>query len=397
MNKQGILRTILFAGIAVVMLGGLFFGLNKLDQKIGVVEVDEDDEYDYEDDNEIVLDGEIYTQDHRVKSYLFMGTDGSGNEEEKGPEYLGSMADFLLLLVVDEDEKKFGYIEINRDTITDVPMMDTSGNVSAYMPLQICCAHYYGGNKRQSCRNTVDAVSAFLGNVPINGYYSISMKDIAVINKAVGGVTVTLDEDLTDIDPTYTKGAVIDIKDNQAEKFVRSRMDVQDGENTSRMRRQKLYMDGLMAKIQSLGDQDPEAVIKAFEQIDKIAISDINMNVISKIVNNKAEYTDMGTLQITGTKDILVGVTDNLEHAAFYADEASVKEAVLALYPLKATGEKVEDDEDYDDEEYTDDYDDSDIEESEEAYEEDEISDDDEDWDEEDSEDDESEEESDEE
>lgn len=42
---------------------------------------------------------------HPVQTYLFIGTDKSGNEDASGEEYRGSMADALMLVVVDEEEK----------------------------------------------------------------------------------------------------------------------------------------------------------------------------------------------------------------------------------------------------------------------------------------------------
>ena len=51
---------------------------------------------------------------HPVQTYLFIGTDKSGNEDAEGEEYHGSMADALMLVVVDEEEKAYGILQLNR-------------------------------------------------------------------------------------------------------------------------------------------------------------------------------------------------------------------------------------------------------------------------------------------
>ena len=53
----------------------------------------------------VVLGDRQYILSHPVKTYLFMGTDASGNEDGVGDEYRGAMADVLMLLVIDEEEE----------------------------------------------------------------------------------------------------------------------------------------------------------------------------------------------------------------------------------------------------------------------------------------------------
>lgn len=83
--------------------------------------------------------------------------------------------------------------------------------------------------------------SSLLGDVDIDGYAMLNTDSIGVINSAVGGVTVTIPEDMTDVDPAFVSGAVVKLDDEQAEKFARARMKVGDGHNSSRMERQSLY------------------------------------------------------------------------------------------------------------------------------------------------------------
>lgn len=319
----------------------LYIGLQALDNR-DQLDLDDYDEDNLTADRDIVFDGMIYDFTHPVKSYLFIGTDNSGNENVKGDEYVGSMADFLLLLVVDEVEKKYGFIEVNRDTISDIPMMKNDGTVTTYAAAQLCNAHAYGRSKRMGCLNTVDAVSIFLKCVPIDGYYSLPMDSIGAMNDVLGGVTVTMEEDFTDIDASFTEGATVTLDGELAEKFIRSRMGVEDGENTSRMKRQRIYLNALFETIQKRNSEDQKFIAKVYKKMDEVATADINMNVVTKLAQHMDEYESLGILRIDGEVEKGDTLGDNCIHSEFYADEDSLKETILSIFPLENTGKESE-------------------------------------------------------
>ena len=68
------------------------------------------------------------------------------------------------------------------------------------------------------------------------------MSAIAVLNDAVGGVTVTVPEDFEDAGPEYKKGETLHLDGSQAESFVRWRNSEEDGSNNQRISRQKQYL-----------------------------------------------------------------------------------------------------------------------------------------------------------
>lgn len=48
----------------------------------------------------IKLDKTVYDMFDEFETYLIMGTDSSGNENASGDSYRGSMADFILLFII---------------------------------------------------------------------------------------------------------------------------------------------------------------------------------------------------------------------------------------------------------------------------------------------------------
>ena len=58
-----------------------------------------------------------------------------------------------------------------------------------------------------------------------NYYISMNMDAIAILNDAVGGVTVNVTDDFSAVDPSITKGEVT-LKGDQALTFIQTRKDV---------------------------------------------------------------------------------------------------------------------------------------------------------------------------
>lgn len=142
-------------------------------------------------------------------------------------------------------------MQLNRDTITEVPMLLQDGSANASAQMQLCTAHWYGKDKAASCGNTVETVSKMLGGLPIDGYYALKMDAMPLLNHEVGGVTVTLEDDMTKLDPAMKKGATLTLTDRQAELLMQSRYAMDDDRNTQRMRRQQIFLNAFMKKIKN--------------------------------------------------------------------------------------------------------------------------------------------------
>ena len=286
----------------------------------------------------VVLGDRQYILSHPVKTYLFMGTDASGNEDGVGDEYRGAMADVLMLIVIDEEEEFYGFLQLNRDTITTVPMLQADGTAYASADIQLCTAHWYGGDKKASCENTVTTVSKMLGGIPIDGYYALSMDGLETLNQAVGGVTVTFPEDLTEIDPAMKQGETITLTDEQAEKLIRARMEMTDDRNTQRMSRQRIFLDGFLSQVNECQSEDSDFIIELYDSLHPYATADINMNELTKLMKNLGNYTSKGVYTIDGESKVGQRLGDSLDHWEFYMDEGSLDSTMNALYPLVYDG-----------------------------------------------------------
>ena len=274
-----------------------------------------------------------YTDDTDI--YLIIGTDDTGSDPDAEKGFNGNMADFLVLLVQNRTQNTYGFIQLDRDTITDVPVLDENGEEEGTIEEQLCIAHWYGQNEEQRNNNTVTTVSRLLGGLPINGYYSMNMHDVGMINHVLGGVTVEIEEDMTSVDPQMEKGAKIQLTDEQARAYLRARMTVGDGMNAGRMNRQRQYMQGAYAIVLERLREDPEFINEAYDELTDLIDSDLPRKEISMIAAQIREAESVGILTIDGESKIGDTLGNGQEHAEFYISTESLIETLQKLIDLK--------------------------------------------------------------
>lgn len=340
-GKKKTMRAVIEIIIAVLVIIAVYFiirGMDRHDVRIRQAATENETQRVWKEFQEkpvsIKLHKKTWKFAHPVQTYLFIGTDKSGNEDAEGEEYHGSMADALMLVVVDEEEKAYGILQLNRDTITEVPMLLQDGSANASAQMQLCTAHWYGKDKAASCDNTVETVSKMLGGLPIDGYYALKMDAMPLLNHEVGGVTVTLEDDMTKLDPAMKKGTTLTLTDRQAELLMQSRYTMEDDRNTQRMRRQQIFLKAFMKKIKKQNAGDVNATVKLYDRLRPYATTDIKMNDLTVLLKDMQGYTDKGIITIDGTSKIGEKLHDGKKHWEFYMDEDSLETSMKQLYPL---------------------------------------------------------------
>ncbi len=298
-------------------------------------DLDSEDDFMEEYANEVYFEKADYGYDHRIESFLIIGTDGSGNEDEIGEEYRGAMADFLTLFVIDHTDDSYGFLELDRNTITPVCVTNSLGDRLGYYDIQLCYSHYYGSDPESSAENTLEAVGTLLGDLEtIDGYYALNMDDVGILADAVDGVEVTLEDDLTSIDPSFVPGAAVVLKGDQAEAYLRARMEVGDGDNKGRMRRQRAFINAFYDKAIEKIKSDKTFLNDLYAVMKDAAVTDISGNEVSRIAEAMRRGTNKGIVGIEGETRIEVSQADGEEHEAFYPKEESVIDAMTKLYSL---------------------------------------------------------------
>lgn len=332
-TKKKILSAVAIILALVIALIGVTQLLGKKDS---FVNNDEEDESLEDFTCYATLYGKDYEYTDQIKTYLLMGIDYSTTDDEN---YHGGMADFLSVLVVNDTAKNYALIQFDRDTMTDVLMFTADGMSQETRKMQLCCAHWYGANEKEACENTATSVSNILGEITIDYYASLPITAIGKLNSLVGGVTLMVNGDFTNTDSGLVNGKVVTLTDQQAEIYVRNRMDVDDGTNIQRMRRQREYMDAFKNQFTEKAKTDSKFVLSSFDSMKEYLSTDINGNIVSKLANKLSKYESLGTFTFEGETKLGKALDDNIEHAEFYLDKNSVIETMIKLFNLKQVDE----------------------------------------------------------
>lgn len=274
----------------------------------------------------ISLNGKTYLPRKNVSSYLLMGVDNEG-EIAKYSNYFGGQADTLLLVVVDREQKEYSLLQINRDTMCMVDFVGSNGEpIGERKQMQIALAHALGSGLEDSCENTVRAVSTLLYGVPISGYAALNMDAMPILNDAVGGVTVTIEDDFSGCDESLMLGKTITLDGQQAYNYLRGRMSVGDGENTSRMRRQRTYMTAFLKKAQRQLAADKSLATSLYTELEPYMVTNLSGKDVSTLLETSQYYSYQGITTPEGT----IGTDGTF--VTFQPDEEALRQLVLEMF-----------------------------------------------------------------
>ena len=284
-----------------------------------------------------------------IETYLIIGTDVKGKltkettqatteekiygaKETKKPAddkdtYNPGRADVLTLLVIDREKNTYALLPIDRDTITAVDSLDENGNYLATTDVQLALAYEVADGKEKSCENTMKSVSELLHDQYIDEYAALSQDAIKKINNSVGGVTVKIKDDFSESDKSLKKGKTIKLNDDQAQHYVHDRMNVGDGTNECRMRRQNEYMKGLKKLVGERTDKNPKFPINVYRDLNDYMITSMSGEDSSKIVKAVLKNKYLGTFKIEGKSK-----KDDYGYNAFYPKKKSLDEVVRKLF-----------------------------------------------------------------
>lgn len=271
--------------------------------------------------------GKWYEENDSIESILLIGVD---QYETDGPENTETVnkqrSDFLILLLWNKEQNEVTALQLNRDTMAMVPEIGVMGDKVGEEIQQLALAHAYGSGGKDSCENTVQAVSNLLYGVKIDHYIAVTMDAVAVINDAVDGVTVHVEDDFSNVDDTLIQGEDVTLYGEHALRFVRGRYGMDDSTNMNRMARQRQYLQSLNKKASDLLKQDESFSMDLLWKINSYMTSDCTASYLSSLVNTLAEAENLPFETIKGES------VKGKEHMEFYVDEEALQAQVIKLF-----------------------------------------------------------------
>lgn len=322
MNKRNILIFAVVLAILLLLGAAAFLFTRPPVEDTPYTPVNSESTEDTDWGSTITVDGVRWRINHELETVLLLGIDS--HEDVVSNEILGTggRADTILLAVLDNGQKTIQLLEISRDTMLSVDVYDKDRKFLFAGEMQVNMQYAFGDSPARSCQLMRRKISELLYGIPIDSTASVTLDGINAVVDALGGVTVTLEEDWTDIDPAYTVGATVTLDGAQMERFLRYRDYSVLGTNDQRMRRQRWLIQQLLPKL-TAGDS-LEQVLSAAEPYLQ---SDISADTLQKL----------RTYSQAGSPIKLPGETRKGElHDEYYLDEATLQQLILDLFYVPA-------------------------------------------------------------
>ena len=318
-------RQILIAVLIVGLLVGGFVLLHYWDVRQDEYRNSDSASASYGEKFRVRYNNTWYELRENVETVLLIGLDKFEDYSSETSYRNNRQSDFLLLCIIDHDRKTVSAIHLNRDSMADVPVLSINGEVIGTNYEQLALAYTYGSGGPDSCRNTRNAVSGFLYDLPIDHYVSVTMDAVAILNDSVDGVEVVIPEDMTSVDPAMVKGATVKLTGEQALKFVRARMSLEDSTNLSRMKRQRTYLQALFDKVLNKYRNDAGYVTSTYLELAEYLASDYSLPQISTTAKTISEYKT-GKIEETPGEAVR-----GEKFTEFYVDDSALQKLLIDL------------------------------------------------------------------
>ena len=234
-------------------------------------------------DEVVDYNGKKYRYKEGLVNIVVLGADNDLPVSEK-QEQIGDMGqtDAIYLVSIDTNKDSLRVYAIPRDSMGEIEVRNESGQLVSLLNAQLALQYNFALNCVDSSKLSADAVSKLMYYVPVNRVCVFNSDAIGVINDALGGVEVTIENDFTDesgevLDPEFYKGNTLKLTGEQAVTFVRERDCSMFKSAMDRVSRQEQYIGSLVDTAKSKSKKNP-----------MLAIS-----ILNKLKENDCIYTDI--------------------------------------------------------------------------------------------------------
>lgn len=302
-------------------------GSDTLDSSNTAEAATQDAEVEHWQEGVITYNGKQYQYNTAIKTYLIMGIDKDGPVEPAEDDISGGQSDAMFLLVQDTRNEKMSIIAINRNTMTAIDVYDADGNYVDRETRQICLQHGYGDGMRTSCLRSADAVSRLFYGIPISGYLALNLDAIPILNDSVGGVEVTVLNDIENAAKhvTLQEGETVTLTGDQAYAYIRTR-DINEFDSaTMRLERQKQYIVAFIEEAKEQAKQDKGSILRTYEAAEDYMVESVDFVRLAETMTSY-DFQESDLYTVPG--EVFAGE----RYEEFYVDEDGLYQMIIDIF-----------------------------------------------------------------
>ena len=282
------------------------------------------------EEGQIAYHGKVYEYNEDLLIFLCLGIDSRQDIKKEKTPGEGGQADTIILAVLDQSAVTLKMINISRDTMTKVKVYDINGLYLYDEEAQLALQYAYGDGREKSCELMEQAVSNLFYGIPIHGYAAMDIRAVSQLNDAVGGVEVTVIEDLSRFTPDLALGNTLTLTGRQALHYVQERqVDTEElGANNLRIERQKQYLMAFSAKVKEGTKKDITLPVQLFNTASQ--------HMITSFTAEQAAYLSTIVLDCTFGEENMISVRGMVDkenvYEEFHVDEQALYDLVIEVF-----------------------------------------------------------------
>lgn len=283
----------------------------------------------------ISYQGKVYEYNDEILTFLVMGIDKEGALVSTQDVAAGGQSDAIFLVILDPKNQNVDVVAVDRNLMTQIvlPGMQEDGT-DAYMEAQITLQYGYGDGRESSCILTRDTVSDAMHGIPINGYVAVGYDAIPFLNDSVGGVEVTVTEDVIG-DTGWTVGDKIILYGSESILYVRYRDTTVFESARLRTIRQKEYLTAFANQAMEQTKKDITLPLRLYQGVQEYIVTDLTLDEILYLAEEISAY-DLNEIEIhTMSGETVQGEV----YEEFYPNENELRDLLIELYYIEETEE----------------------------------------------------------
>lgn len=290
-------------------------------------------------DDWLVYNEKIYEYKEDSINFLLLGIDKKGKLDHNTDlsDWDAGQADAVFVVSLDPEEKRVSVIGIPRNSMAYVEMFDSDKSSLGYIYNQVCLQYGYAGGGELGLEATKRLVSELLYELPIHGACAINFKAIEIVTEKIGGVEVTIKEDLSILGSEFVEGNQVVIKGDNTVDYLIYRDTSVIGSPTTRLTREKEFLEALIHKAIACVKKNPAIISDVYKAILPYMNTDITLDKAVYLAMNSLDYkiNSDSFYQLQGEDREVIGIGEFGEERTFndfYLDEENLLETVVKVF-----------------------------------------------------------------
>lgn len=274
-------------------------------------------------DDWVVYGDKIYDYQEDTLNFLLLGIDKGGelDRETDLSDWSAGQADAIFVVSINQTKGKISVIGIPRNTMVDLEIFNSEEECIDTIYNQICLQYGYAGGGSLGLEKMKESVSELLWDLPIHGTCAVSYNAVGVVVDKLGGVEVTVPDDMTGYRSDYTQGSTQLLTGKNVVEYLRYREGGDLGSPTVRLTRQKEFLSAAASKVMEAVKKNPMFVREIYEAAAEYMNTDITVDKAVYIAAQAVECSiaESSFYQLSG-EDKAVAFVDKNGKEDFYDD-----------------------------------------------------------------------------